>query len=116
MDDFNAFKLMADSYRRDAEEGNAWAKKECRIYDFLATCDEVDKCLLFDSTAFNYIAKAYVEETTLRLLKEGTIDEDLAREVNREFAYLFSCLTAGEVTGVDYDYGRTDSDTDEVFA
>ena len=43
----NGYKIMADSYRKLAENGEIdkdLAEKECRIFDFLAACDNDDIC------------------------------------------------------------------------
>jgi len=61
----NGYKLTADSYRKAAKEGKITqeqADKDCRIFDFLAECDEGDFYRLFDSTAFNSIFKGYVQK------------------------------------------------------
>ena len=59
----NGFQVMADSYRKAAEDGRIskeQAEKDCRIFDFLASCDQDDIYRLFDSSAFNEIAKSYM--------------------------------------------------------
>ena len=41
----NGFKMLADSYRKAAAEGKLaqeQADKECKVLDFLATCNEDD--------------------------------------------------------------------------
>ena len=58
--------MLAESYRKAAQAGiisKEEADKECRIYDFLGTCDDEDFYRLFDSTAFNEIAKSYMRLT-----------------------------------------------------
>lgn len=95
----NGFRLMADSYRKAAEEGKIskeQAEKECRIFDFLATCDHDDICRLFDSSAFNEIAKSYLRIAVRELVAEGTIDEDQAVAVRNRFSLLFDEKQADE--------------------
>ena len=96
----NGFKLMADSYRKAAEEGKIdkeQADKEIRIFDFLATCDEDDFCKLFDSSAFNEIAKSYMRLAVRELVEEEVIDEDQGRAVRNRFSLLFDEKKASEV-------------------
>ncbi len=88
----NGFKLMADSYRKAAEEGKIskeQADKDCRIFDFLGTCDDDDFYKLFDSSAFNEIAKSYMRLAVKELVSEGTIDEDQGKAVRNRFSLLF---------------------------
>lgn len=96
----NGFKLMADCYRNAAEKGKIdkeQAEKDIRIFDFLATCDEDDFCRLFDSSAFNEIAKSYLRLAVSELISEDTIDEDQGRAVRNRFSLLFSEKKASEV-------------------
>ena len=96
----NGFVLMADSYRKAAGEGkiNAdEAEKKARIYDFLGTCDTDDLYTLFDSTAFNEIAKDYMRAAVKRLIANGTIDEEQAQAVRNRYSLLFSEKQAHEV-------------------
>lgn len=96
----NGYKIMAESYRTLASTGDITqeqAEKECRILDFLATCDDDDICRLFDSSAFNDIAKAYLKVAVTELTDEGTIDEEQAEKVRNRFSVLFSEKRAGEI-------------------
>ena len=96
----NGFKLMSESYRKAAEQGKITqerADKECRIYDFLAACDQEDICSMFDSSAFNEIAKSYMRGAVKELTDEGTIDEEQARAVRNRFSLLFDEKRANEV-------------------
>ena len=96
----NGYKLMADSYRKVAEEGmidKEQADKNIRIYDFLATCDEDDFCKLFDSSAFNEIAKSYLRLAVSELISEDIIDEDQGIAVRNRFRLLFDEKKASEV-------------------
>lgn len=96
----NGFKIMADSYRKLADEGKITkeqAEKDCKAYDFLATCDDEDICNLFDSGAFNEISKGYMRLAVKELIEENVIDEEQGRAVRNRFALLFSEKTANEV-------------------
>lgn len=87
----NGFEIMADTYRKAGNE------KKARIYDFLGTCDQDDFYTLFDSTAFNEIAKDYMRAAVGRLIDNGTIDEKQGRAVRNEYAFLFDEKQAREV-------------------
>ena len=55
--------MLADSYRKAANEGKITpeqAEKKCKVFDFLATCNEDDFYHLFDSSVFNEIMLSYV--------------------------------------------------------
>lgn len=96
----NGYKIMAESYRTLASAGDITqeqADKECRIFDFLATCDDDDICRLFDSSAFNDIAKAYLKVAVAELTDEGTINEEQAEKVRNRFSVLFSEKRANEI-------------------
>ena len=98
--DLNGYTIMADSYRKAAKQGNLSkkeAEKVARSYDFLAKCDEEDICNLFDSCAFNEIAKSYMRLAVKELVEEGTIDEEQGRAVRNRFSLLFSEKKASEV-------------------
>lgn len=96
----NGYKLMADSYRKAAENGNISkeeAEKIARNYDYLAGCNTEDICNLFDSGAFNEIAKSYLRLAAKELIEEGTIDEEQGRAIRNRFSLLFSEKQANEV-------------------
>ena len=96
----NGFKILSDSYRQAAEQGKIskeQADKECRIYDFLASCDEEDICNLFDSSAFNDIAKGYMRKAVTELIAEGVIDEEQGQSVRNRYALLFDEKGAKDV-------------------
>lgn len=73
------------------------AEKKCRVYDFLATCDQEDFCNMFDSSAFNEISKSYMRLAVKELTDEGTIDEEQAKAVRNRFSLLFDEKQAHEV-------------------
>jgi len=87
----NGFEILADAYRKSGNEKNA------KVLDFLANCDEEDICNMFDSTAFNEIAKAYMRQTVKELIGEGTITEDQGQEIRNRFSLLFNEKRAGEI-------------------
>ena len=96
----NGFKMMADSYRKAADEGKITkeqAEKDCKAFDFLSSCDEEDICNLFDSGAFNEIAKGYMRIAVKELIAESVIDEEQGHAIKNRFALLFSEKTAKEV-------------------
>lgn len=96
----NGYELMSNSYKKAAAEGKIskeTAEKECRIFDFLATCDEDDICKLFDSSAFNEIAKSYMRITVKELVSEDTITEEQAKAIRNRFSLLFDEKRAEDV-------------------
>lgn len=102
IDDFfiNGFTLIAEGYKTAGEQGiisKEQAFKCYQIYDFLATCDHEDFYTLFDSSAFNEIAKEYMRLAVRELVEEGTLEEEQGRAVRNRFALLFYEKTAKEV-------------------
>ena len=96
----NGFELMSESCRKAAEQGiitQRQADKKCKVYDFLATCDDEDICKLFDSSAFNEIARSYMRLAVKELVEEGTIDEEQGIAVRNRFSLLFDEKTASQV-------------------
>ena len=96
----NGFEVMADSYRKLAAEGKIpqeEAEKSCKIFDFLGGCDQDDIYALFDSSAFNEIAKSYMRLAVKELVAEGKLDEDQGRAVRNRFSLLFDEKRAKEV-------------------
>lgn len=96
----NGFQLQADAYRKAAEQGKITQKqadKECKVFDFLATCDDEDICNLFNSSAFNEIAKSYMRLAVRELADEGVIDEEQATAVRNRYSLLFDEKRAQEV-------------------
>ncbi len=96
----DGFKVMAESYRKAAEEGKISkedAEKDCRIFDFLSSCDQDDICRLFDSSAFNEITKSYMRIAVNELISEGVIDEEQGKAVRNRFSLLFDEKRAKEV-------------------
>ncbi len=96
----NGFQLTSDSYRKAADQGKIskdYADKKCKVFDFLASCDDLDLCNMFDSSVFNEITKSYLRLAVRELIDEGTIDEDQARAVRNRFSLLFDEKQAHEV-------------------
>lgn len=96
----NGFKLMADSYRKASTEGKIdkeQADKDIRIFDFLATCDDDDFYRLFDSSAFNEIAKSYMRLAVRDLENDGTLTKQQGEAVRERFCGLFDEVRAKEV-------------------
>lgn len=96
----NGFQLLSDSYKKALSQGEISreeAEKKCRIYDFLATCDDDDFYNMFDSSAFNEISKSYMRLAVKRLVENGTLEEDQGKAVRNEFAFLFDEKQSKEV-------------------
>lgn len=87
----NGYSLLADTHRKAGQE------KQARIFDFLATCDREDIYTLFDSSAFNEIAKGYLRLTMSQLTEQGAIDEAQGEAIRDLFAMQFDNITAREV-------------------
>ena len=96
----NGYEVMAKTYRKLSERGEISkeeAEKKCKVYDFLASCDEEDIYNLFDSSAFNEIAKEYMRLAVKELVSEGKIDEDQGKAVRNRFSLLFDEKQSKEV-------------------
>ena len=96
----NGFKMLSDSYRKLSEQGKITeqeAEQQCRVLDFLSTCNDNELCMMFDTGAFNEIAKSYMRLTVKQLEAEGTIDEEQARAIRNRYSLLFDEKQAAEV-------------------
>lgn len=94
------YKSISEKYRQLAKEGQiskGEAEKYARIYDFLSTCDLDDLFILFDSSAFNEIAKSYLRKAVSELITEEELEEDQARAIRNRFSLLFDEKKANEV-------------------
>lgn len=92
----NGYTLMADSYRKLLEQGKIDkknAEKNIRIYDFLATCDDDDKCIMVDSSAFNDFIKAYI----IFAVESTDLDEESKNKVIAQSRWIFDDKNAKEV-------------------
>ena len=95
----NGFQLTADSYRKAAEQGKIskeYADKECKVLDFRATWDDTENYNMFDSAAFNEIAKSYMRIAVRELVDEGVLENDQAKAVKNRYSLLFDEKTAKE--------------------
>ena len=100
----NGFALLSDSYKKALEQGQISkeeAEKKCRVFDFLATCDQEDFFTMFDSSAFNEISKSYMRLTVKELVSEGTLNEDQGRAVRNRFSVVFDGKQSKEVVEMD---------------
>lgn len=68
-----------------------------KYFDFFAKCDKEDICNMFDSSAFNEIAKSYLRLAIKELVNEEIIDEDQGRAVRNRFSLLFDEIRAKEI-------------------
>ena len=92
----NGYTMLAESCRqllRDGGIDKATAEKEIRVYEFLATCDLDDKCLMVDSTAFNDIIEAYLKQA----IKNADIDSKSRQKVLEQLRWMFEGQEAKEV-------------------
>lgn len=90
------FELMAESYKRLMNDGKIdkiEAKKEIRIYDFLATCEMDDFCRMIDSGAFNDIIRAYLE----MVIKNTDLDEESKNKITGQLRWIFDEKQTKEV-------------------
>lgn len=77
----NGYKLMADSYRKLLnEKTEGYDKKDIeaniKVFDILATFEDNDKYIAFDSGMFNEIFKGYVE-----LLVKDIDNEEIKKDI-----------------------------------
>ncbi|MBQ6090007.1 MAG: hypothetical protein IJL07_01940 [Lachnospiraceae bacterium] len=96
----NGFTIMAESYRKAVDQNQISreeAEPKIRAYDFLGSCSGDDFYTLFDSSAFNEIAKSYMRLAVRELVEDGTLDEDQGTAVRNRFAFLFDEKQAKEV-------------------
>ena len=88
--------MMADSYRELMNNGKIdieTAEKKIRIYDFFATCDIDDFCLMVDSSAFNDIIRAFLKMA----VNNAGISDKAKEKVFRELRSIFGVKSAKEV-------------------
>ena len=92
----NGYTLMAESYKKLMNEGKIEkevAEKEIRIYEFLATCDLDDKCIMVDSSAFNDIIRGYLQLA----LTNAELDENSQKKALEQLRWIFDECSAKEV-------------------
>lgn len=90
-------EIYADYYKKELDRRtskSAEEKDNCirniRINEFLATCDEKDICVLYDSALFNEITIKYAEKA-LRILGA---DPNLISDMRYEIKDLHEMLSA----------------------
>lgn len=86
----NGFEALAYIYEKNEDE------REAELYRMIAKCSHEDICTLFDTTAFNEIAKSYLRIAVRELVEEGVINKKQAKAVRNRYSYLYSELTADE--------------------
>ena len=92
----NGYTLMAERYKKLMNEGKIdreQAEKNIRIYEFLATCDMEDLCIMVDSAAFNDIIKSFL----YKAVSTAGLDEDSKDQVLSQLRWIFDEQSASEV-------------------
>ena len=87
----NGFKLLADAHRQAGQQ------RQAELLEILAGCTQEDICFLFDSTAFNDIAKGYLRQTCNGLEQNGTITAEQSTAIKTHFSLLFDEKKAAEI-------------------
>lgn len=87
----NGFEIMADTYRTQDKE------RKAELYEYLARCSDDDINTLYDSSAFNEIAKAYLKRSVKELVEEDVIDEEQGACVCRRFKLLHDEMSSCDV-------------------
>lgn len=92
----NGYTMLAESYKKLMNESKIEkevAEKHIRVYEFLATCDIDDLCIMVDSSAFNDIIRAF-----LKIATENTdIDDESKEKVINQLRWIFDEKQAKEV-------------------
>jgi hypothetical protein len=83
--------MFAETFRKHGQE------RKAELYEYLGECSYEDICNLYNSTAFNEIAKGYMRLAVKELESEGVLDEEQARAVRNRFAFLHDEKQAQEV-------------------
>lgn len=92
----NGYTMMADSYRDLMNEGRIdkeVAEKSIRVYEFLATCDIDDLCIMVDSSAFNDIIRSFLKLA----LTNAELDKKSRDKALNQLNWIFDEKTAKEV-------------------
>ncbi len=84
----NGYKILADAHRKAGQEHKA------ALFDFLGECTQEDICTLFDSSAFNDIAKGYLRRALSDLQDDNTITREQAEAIKERHAGLFDEINA----------------------
>lgn len=96
----SGYRIMIESYKSLVERGaltQEEADKKIRLYEFLESCDDEDINELFDSSAFNEIAKGYLRKALDICISDGIIDEDQASRIRNEYRLSFDFFSASQV-------------------
>ena len=95
----NSYKMVSDSYREYLEthpdisaEKKAEIERKIKILDYLEGCSKEDRFELFDSGAFQEIAKGYY----LIAIENSQVSEETKSILRRELRTLFDTVTASE--------------------
>lgn len=89
----NGYKIISEQCRKAGQE------RKAELYDFLGSCTIDDICALFDSAAFNDIAKGYLRRALFELQGEGSITSKQADAIRKRYSYQFDEATAKDVIG-----------------
>ena len=68
-----------------------------KLLNLVTACSEEELCELFNTSAFNEIARSYLRLAVRQLVDEGIIEDEQARAVRNRFSLLFDEKTAQEV-------------------
>ena len=88
----NGYETLADACKRLLEQGDlsekeeSYVRRQLRIYQFLATCDEADRGILFDSGAFN----DYVIRFVKTAMQQAGVSEQERQQSIAELEQLFA--------------------------
>lgn len=96
----SGYRLMIESYKSLVGRGvftQEEADKKIRLYEFLESCDDEDIKELFDTSAFNEIAKGYLRKALDVCISDGAIDEGQASRIRNEYRLTFEFFTASQV-------------------
>lgn len=96
----NGYALLAESCRNMADTGytnGQELRRKAELYEFLATCNDDDFYTLFDSTAFNEIAKGYLHRALSDLQNDETITSEQAEAIRARYAGVFDEMQARQV-------------------
>lgn len=94
----NGYSMLADSYKKILERQEQGVnleliRKDIKVLEFLATCDDTEIYKLFDSGVFNDIVKAYCKRA---MNNKGVAQDDISN-VLRELNCLFSEMQAKDI-------------------
>lgn len=87
----NGYKILASHYRKKSVESPEFLRK-AELMDFLSSTNKDDLCSLFDSGAFNDIAKAMLEIA----LDSMEISTACKQSIYDQYANILSSTKASE--------------------